>query len=73
MRHERRRLHLLAEQTLVVVFHAQAPLGVDDSTLALDDRRDEGQVSHAVGLEIEHEIQGATGKPVLVAGDVRRS
>ena len=70
MRHERSGLHLLAEQPLVVVLDAQPPLGGDHAAFAFDDLRHEREIGDAVGFEIEHQIEGAARKPVLVDGDV---
>ena len=67
---ERGRLHLLAQESRVVIFYPQATLGSYDAALALDDFRHKSEVRHAIGLELEHQIQRAVRKPILVDRDV---
>ena len=70
--HEGGGVEVLMEEPEVAVVDAETALGVDDLALAVDDVGEEGEVLDAVGLEIEDELEGGGGGPVLVDGVVGR-
>jgi hypothetical protein len=72
MRDVRGRLHLFEQRAEVVVVHAGAALAVDHAAFAFHDLRIEREVRHAVGLELEHDVERILREPVLVDGHVAR-
>src|SRR5579883_3398316 len=55
---------------MAVVLDTQPPFRGDHAALALDHLGGESKVRHPVRLQIEHELEGARRKPVLIHGDI---
>ncbi len=66
MRDERLGLHLFAQETLVVVIHAQQALGIHDAALALDQRRSRLSPWMRSASSSNTRSSAPRGKPVLV-------
>jgi hypothetical protein len=72
MRLEGDRAHLLAEEPAGIVLGARAPLLDDDLALGADLFGVEEEILHAVGLEIDHEIDLVGRNVDVIRRDVLR-
>ena len=68
--HDGRGPDVLAEDAVVVVVDAHAPLGSHDAALGFEHLGIEQEALHAVGLHDHHGLQGGGREPVGVAGHV---